>query len=177
MTFGEKLKAARNEKGMTQRQLSEKMNISQQAVAKFERLIIPPKKETVEKIAAALSMAPADLFPFAYKEKDGTETHSVEYYQYLFNSGNFKASDAFDLWLIFCEMEYKEISEQNGRLYIIEEGFDRDYFFITNKQYKELRTQTLKYLKDKLITFNYENVRDPEIKKQIEEAKKKVEGD
>lgn len=177
MKLGQQIKKIRLEKGLSQKALGAKAGMSQQQIAQYENSERLPKLASMVKIAAALSVAPADLFPFAYKEKDGTETHSVEYYQYLFNSGNFKASDAFDLWLIFCEMEYKEIPEQNGRLYIIEEGFDRDYFFITNKQYKELRTQTLKYLKDKLITFNYENVRDPEIKKQIEEAKKKVEGD
>lgn len=69
MTFGEKIKNVRINQGISQLQLGERMNISQQAVAKYERLTDPPKFETVLKIAQALNVSWSDLMPEYSYEK------------------------------------------------------------------------------------------------------------
>lgn len=61
MTFGEKVKAIRIKQGFSQLQLGEKMNISQQAVAKYEHLAEQPKLATVRKLANALGVSINDL--------------------------------------------------------------------------------------------------------------------
>lgn len=47
MTFGEKVKEIRIRQGISQLQLGQRMNISQQAVAKYEHLVDQPKLITV----------------------------------------------------------------------------------------------------------------------------------
>lgn len=61
MTFGEKVKAIRIKQGFSQLQLGKKMNISQQAVAKYEHLEEQPKLATVRKLANALGVSINDL--------------------------------------------------------------------------------------------------------------------
>lgn len=61
MTFGERVKELRIKQGISQLQLGLKMNISQQAVAKYEHLIDQPKLATVRKLANALDVSINDL--------------------------------------------------------------------------------------------------------------------
>lgn len=61
MTFGEKVKEIRIRQGISQLQLGQKMNISQQAVAKYERLVDQPKLITVRKLADALEVSINEL--------------------------------------------------------------------------------------------------------------------
>lgn len=61
MTFGEKVKTIRIKQGFSQLQLGEKMNISQQAVAKYEHLTEQPKLATIRKLANALGVSINDL--------------------------------------------------------------------------------------------------------------------
>lgn len=60
--FGKRLKSIRTDKGLRQEDVSRAMGISRQAYARFERLILPPKYETIQKLAAALGCSPEDLF-------------------------------------------------------------------------------------------------------------------
>lgn len=61
MTFGEKMKKIRIEKGLSQQRLGKKLGIKQQTVAQYEKAIYAPKYETVEKIATALDCKISDL--------------------------------------------------------------------------------------------------------------------
>lgn len=61
MFFGEKVKALRKEKGLSQRQLGEKMGVKQQTVAQYEKAIEQPKLSTVRKIAEALGIPLSEL--------------------------------------------------------------------------------------------------------------------
>lgn len=57
MTIGEKIKAVRKSKGMTQRELAEKSGIIYDAaIRKYESNRQSPKKETIKKIAKALEI-------------------------------------------------------------------------------------------------------------------------
>ncbi len=63
MTFGENVKAMRERQGLSQSELANKMNITQQAIAKYEKAIDTPKLATVRKIAAALGVYVSELEP------------------------------------------------------------------------------------------------------------------
>ena len=56
MTIGERIKAAREEKSMTQTQLADKLNISYVNISQLETGARDPKAGTLAKIAAALEV-------------------------------------------------------------------------------------------------------------------------
>ena len=57
------IKAHRLRRGMTQGQLAEGVNVSEQAISNIERAYRSPSLETLEKIAGALEVEVRDLFP------------------------------------------------------------------------------------------------------------------
>lgn len=61
MNFGERIKKIRLEQGLSQSELGKRMDITQQAVAKYERLTEQPKLETVRRLAEALNVPMGDL--------------------------------------------------------------------------------------------------------------------
>lgn len=61
MTTGERIKAARKKKGLSQVQLGEMLGIPFQSISQWERDARNPKKETLRKIAQALDVSVADL--------------------------------------------------------------------------------------------------------------------
>lgn len=61
LTFGERVKEIRKRKGLSQLDLGERMNISQQAVGRYEKAIDQPKMTTVRKLADALNVAVSEL--------------------------------------------------------------------------------------------------------------------
>ena len=56
MTFGEKIKFIREKNGLTQLDLAKRMNVSQQAVAKYEKIVEQPKLATIRRLANALDV-------------------------------------------------------------------------------------------------------------------------
>lgn len=56
MPVGQNIKNAREQKGLSQRDLAQKLNISQAAVSQFENGKNPPKIDTLLKIANALQV-------------------------------------------------------------------------------------------------------------------------
>lgn len=67
MTTGQLLRRARKKAGLTQAELAEKLNISYQNISQWERDLRQPKVETLEKIAEALKISPADLGIIRYE--------------------------------------------------------------------------------------------------------------
>lgn len=61
MTFGEKVRTIREKRGLSQSALAKKMHVSQQAVAKYEKIIEQPKLATIRKIASALDVTLSEL--------------------------------------------------------------------------------------------------------------------
>ncbi len=61
VTIGDRIKAARKEAGMTQKELGAALGISFQAVAQWENNLRNPKVETVLKIAKVLNVNPQRL--------------------------------------------------------------------------------------------------------------------
>ena len=61
MDIGARIRAIRQEKGMTQKQVADKCGMADSAIRKYELGIQVPKVETAKRIAAALNVPPAQL--------------------------------------------------------------------------------------------------------------------
>ncbi len=57
MSFGENMKRIRKEKGMSQSVLGDKLGVTQQTIAQYEKIQNTPKYETLKKIADALEVS------------------------------------------------------------------------------------------------------------------------
>lgn len=55
--FGENLKKIRVQHGLTQKQMGEKMGITEQGYSRFERMETTPRESSVDRIAAALGVS------------------------------------------------------------------------------------------------------------------------
>lgn len=64
MTTGQRIKAARMKAGLTQKELSTKLGVSESFIAQYETDKRNPKIETLEKIAHALDVHPGELQGF-----------------------------------------------------------------------------------------------------------------
>lgn len=64
MTTGERIKFARKEAGLTQRELGERLGITYQTVAQWENNLRNPKFDTLRRIAEALDIAIDYLWGF-----------------------------------------------------------------------------------------------------------------
>lgn len=68
MSIGSNIKSARTKKGLTQKQLGQKLGVSQSAIGQFEKDSSSPNIKTIEKIADALDInyrelvEPDDIF-------------------------------------------------------------------------------------------------------------------
>ena len=61
MAIGDRIRAIRTKKGMTQKQLGEKCGMADSAIRKYESGRITPKIETVNKIAKALEVSTVEI--------------------------------------------------------------------------------------------------------------------
>lgn len=61
MTIGENIQRIRKEKGLTQKQLGERLNMTQSAIGQFENDKTSPKIGTIDKIASALGVNIVDI--------------------------------------------------------------------------------------------------------------------
>ena len=62
--FGQHLKALRIEKGLTQEQLAEKVNVDFTQVGRYERGVRSPSLTSIKKLAAGLEVHPKVLLDF-----------------------------------------------------------------------------------------------------------------
>lgn len=62
--FGERVKALRQSKGITQIDLAERIGITCQGISSIERGAVGPRFPTILKIATVLNVKPKDLFDF-----------------------------------------------------------------------------------------------------------------
>lgn len=62
--IGKKLKEIRLAKGLTQAELAKRADMNMNYYAKIERGEVKPAPEAYEKIAKALKVTAADIFPF-----------------------------------------------------------------------------------------------------------------
>lgn len=69
MNYGENIKKIRKQKGFTQKELGQKLGISQAAIGQFESNKANSKMETIQKIADALNVSINDLIPMTGRYK------------------------------------------------------------------------------------------------------------
>ncbi len=72
MTIGQRIKEARKNAGMTQKQLADMMGIPFQSVSQWERDLRKPKFETLEKIATVLGVNVTELWMDRYLDHPPT---------------------------------------------------------------------------------------------------------
>lgn len=76
MTTGERIKAARINAGLTQRELAERLNVSFVNISQWENGVRNPKIETLQKIAEALGVEPWQLMGYDGSIRVDTGKHS-----------------------------------------------------------------------------------------------------
>ena len=69
--MGEIISVLRKEKGMTQRDLAEKLNVSDKAVSKWERNVACPDIQNIPKLAEILGISVDELVNARPREKEG----------------------------------------------------------------------------------------------------------
>ena len=75
--IGEKIAFLRKEKGMTQSQLAEKLNVTDKAVSKWERNLSCPDINTISKLADILEVSVEELLQAKRKENANTKIKDI----------------------------------------------------------------------------------------------------
>ena len=95
MTFGERLKYIRKQKGLSQEQLALKIGLqTKAAVSKIEKNITDPNQTTICKLAEALGVSPRDFFsssPVSLRKSYELEDEEFLIIKHYRNDPNFKA--------------------------------------------------------------------------------------
>ncbi|MGN0355028.1 MAG: helix-turn-helix domain-containing protein [Muricoprocola sp.] len=120
MTVGENIRRIRKEKGLTQKQLGERLNMTQSAIGQFENDKTSPKIETVDKIASALGVNIVDIMEQFTIEQYKTTSE----YQKLEKSVYAQEGIIAILTDIYGKVENKYIEGQygSGDYYLVGEG-------------------------------------------------------
>ena len=101
MEIGQKIKEARNIKGLTQQELGDLVGVQKSAIAKYESgRVVNIKRSTLQKIASALDLRPSELV-FENSPKD---------------TANFHAMILSDFELMDSLKKYYKLSEDNKRV-------------------------------------------------------------
>lgn len=160
MTIGNNIKRIREEKGMTQKELADKCNIIYQTIGKYERKLLNPKYETLEKIAKALEVSSFDLID-GYKVPVYQVKHiNIElepwalYYSNIFNTYKEK-SDLFYTWY---RRKKQEVSYELDKLKSVKLDFNipfHDYGQDIGKAFNDFFTDHINYLQSLINDLNY----------------------
>lgn len=151
MTFGEKVKKIREEKKMSQRLLGEKLGVTQQTVAQYEKIEDSPKLATVRKIAEALDVPLSDLI----------EVWSIFTQSEIIRDMADEDNECF--WTQYLDDKLKQIGcrlahdEDNYQTWI---EFPDGALEVTDAQLKELDNSLVEYLNFKLSEMRKKYPRD-----------------
>lgn len=77
-TMGDLIAALRKERGMTQKDLAEKMNVTDKAVSKWERNLSCPDVNAIPRLAETLGISVEELMNAAPKEAEETREPEVQ---------------------------------------------------------------------------------------------------
>lgn len=97
LTFGEKIKAARKLKGLTQKQLAEKIDAKHNSVSDWENNKNKPDPDTIELLCGVLDIAPNYLLAVGADEFSPAEKLLIKKYRDLDEAGR-KHVDTVILW-------------------------------------------------------------------------------
>lgn len=87
MAIGENIKRIRKEKGLTQKALGERCNISEGNIRKYESNRQKPKIETIQRIANALGVSEYELQGISTKEIVSSLSTTATFFSYLQSIG------------------------------------------------------------------------------------------
>ena len=139
MTFSEKLRNIRKEKGFSQKEVAEKLSVSQPSYAQYENGKRNPKWETIRKIAEALGVNTGDLV-------DDWMDFSIEDLKKDFDNNTDYDGDV-EMYLL-----EKEISSLDGLIEFLSfhgVGFDKEKMeFIFEENGKHYKVNHLGILSD-----------------------------
>ena len=76
-SIGETIATLRKEKGMTQNQLAEKMNVTDKAVSKWERDLSCPDINTISKLADILDVSVEELLKAKKNKYEGSKVKEI----------------------------------------------------------------------------------------------------
>lgn len=151
MSTGEKIKQARKNAGLTQKELGEKLGVSQAAVGQFENENSNPKLKTIRKIAEALGVTLSELVD------DWKNFSRAEIIEDISEENN-----KF-FWTPYLDDKLKQLG--------CSIGYDEDETFlwinypdgileVTEENLKELDKSTMSYLQFKLEELKREHIKN-----------------
>ena len=157
MTVGENIRRIRKKKGLTQKQLGERLNMTQSAIGQFENDKTSPKIETIDKIASALGVSPYEMLgeEYAYMKYPGLKEMDIEnkaFVKYL-NSLGYLVNDISESVMVRKADIIDQIPEyakewHNGQELIemeecsVELIKDGKKIILTNTEYAQLQKET-----------------------------------
>lgn len=83
MSFGDRLRQARNSAGLTQLELSKRLNVTKSAIGNYETGVSSPKEEVLLRIFDALNVTPNFLFQDSFTVADASTISCCEFWKYL----------------------------------------------------------------------------------------------
>lgn len=103
MTTGQRIKAARKEAGLTQKELGKKIGVTYQTIAQWENDLRNPKQETVQRISNALD---CDFYWLLWGERLSIEERQALNVMRVFNTDDFRIEKAAKLAVHYAEREH-----------------------------------------------------------------------
>lgn len=167
MTIGENIRHIRKEKGITQKELGERLNMTQSAIGQFENNKTSPKKDTIEKIASALSVKPSELMKGVWETLDKKHSDEIENTVKHLEFIDFLKSSGYSYDYQVTKWHYGEvIDEPDIREKIVDESettLSKDGYkaTFTEKEFEELQAGAKEAIEGKFY------------KKVLEQQKKK----
>lgn len=147
MSIGKNIKKARKEKGLTQKELGDRLGVKQATISMFEKDQTNIKYVTVKKIADAIGVPVSELYD---DEFAGFSKKLYEHY---------KDNDV-DLVMLNLKTCGFYFIGKFGELLIIEEYNTGKRYGLTNKDYDQLNNTVLEFFNFSL----HQTIKDKEIK-------------
>lgn len=141
MTIGKQIRIARKRAGLTQKELGEKLNISQAAIGQFENEKSNPNLKTIQKIANVLNIHWLDLL--------GDDIQSTDFLtQDLQTSTDLEFKHVWENLLVMNDIRFMNYTTHTGESGMIFALDDNEFkYFLTNEQCKKLPCVTIEQIK------------------------------
>ena len=178
MSIGEKIRQARLKAGLTQKQLGEKLGISQAAVGQFEKNKSNPTIDTIKKFADALDCDISDLLSLTeamprLRDELPPEEPVSNLQEYLESIGYLVLREEITRTIkkgyINFELseQQQEMLNKNGYVMISEKPYyirkDSNIYRLTEKQFQDMEKEVISSIEFQLWKYrSEENTDNPE---------------
>ena len=92
--FGEKIRRARKAAGLTQRQLADRLGVSNTSVSNWEKDLSRPDADLIQALCAILALQPNDFYGTQVKPSDVSRTVNDEDIKFALFGGEGEITDA-----------------------------------------------------------------------------------